>query len=107
MGSPSPRLQALYDRRSQEQEILRAAKHGPLQSLSDRELALQRQPVTIYPPGTQQRVQAWVRFGPEPVRVRATLVRSTPTAAGIEFHADGTTFKCWVWGNAVAVDEGT
>lgn len=104
MGSPSPRLQALYDKRSQEQEILKAARHGPLQSLTDAELALMRQPVTIYPLGTQRRVEAWVRFGPEPVRVRATLVRSTPAAAGIEFQADGRTYRCWVWGNAVTVD---
>jgi len=33
--------------------------------------------------------------------VRATLLRSTPKAAGIEFRAEGNTYQCWVWGNAV------
>lgn len=105
MGSPSPRLQVALDRRTQAQEILKAAARGPLQSLTDRELTLQKQPLTIYPLGTQPRVRAWVRFGSEPVQVAAALVRSTPTAAGIEFRSDGKTYRCWVWGSAVAVDD--
>ena len=47
MGS-SKRLATYYDMRSQHQEILRAARSGPLQSLTDRELAFREQPVTIY-----------------------------------------------------------
>lgn len=104
MGNPGARLSAYYDRRSQEQSIVEAARHGPLQSLSDRELDRLEQPVTIYP--RPRKVKAWVRFGPEPVRVDALLVRSTPTAAGVEFSADDQTFRCWVWGNAVVLDDG-
>ena len=84
---------------SQHQAILAAAKHGPLQTLTDRELDVREQPVTIYP--QPKRVRAWVRFGPESVRVDAKLMRSTPLAAGIEFRAEQQTFRCWLWGNAV------
>ncbi|WP_449407164.1 hypothetical protein [Microbacterium maritypicum] len=103
MGT-SRRLAPYYDMRSQHQEILRAAKAGPLQSLTDRELALREHPVTIYPQ-PYRAVRAWVRFGPEAVRVDAKLCRSTPLAVGIEFRAGEQVFRCWVWGNAVTVDE--
>lgn len=99
MGS-SKRLAAHYDMRSQHQEILRAARAGPLQSLTDRELALREHPLTIYPQ-PYRAVRAWVRFGSQSVRVDAKLARSTPLAAGVEFRAEDLTFRCWVWGNAV------
>ncbi|TCJ28903.1 hypothetical protein E0W80_04550 [Microbacterium sp. PI-1] len=86
---------------SQERSILEAAKRGPLQSLTDREMDAREQPMTIYP--RPKRVRAWVRFGAEAIRVDAKLVRSTPLAAGIEFRAAGETFRCWVWGNAVVL----
>lgn len=82
-----------------------AAKHGPLQSLTPRELALDAQAVTVYPPRLQRRLKAWVRFGSESVRVDATLMRSTPLAVGIEFRAEEQTFRCWVWGNAVEIED--
>lgn len=104
MGS-SKRLAPYYDMQAQHQAILKAAKCGPLQSLTDLELALRETPVTVYPHAVQQRVRAWVRFGPEVVRVDAKLVRSTPLAAGIEFRAEDQTFRCWVWGNAVEVEQ--
>lgn len=100
MGT-SKRLASLYDRYSEHQAILDAAKRGPLQSLTDRELDHTEHPMTIYP--RPKKVRAWVRFGPEPVRVEAKLVRSTPLAAGIEFRAGDQAFRCWVWGNAVTV----
>lgn len=103
MGT-SKRLAPYYDMQAQHQSILSAAKSGPLQSLSDRELALREQPVTIYP-RPYRVVSAWVRFGPTPIRVDAKLARSTPTAAGIEFRAGDQTFRCWVWGNAVTVED--
>lgn len=98
MGS-SRRLATYYHMRSQHQEILNAARSGPLQSLTDRELALREQPVTIYPQ-PYRRVQVWVRFGARAIRVDAKLARSTPFAAGIEFRAEDQTFRRWVWGNA-------
>lgn len=104
MGS-SKRLAPLYDMYSQHQAILAAAKRGPLQSLSERELALDQHAVTIYPRALQRKVTAWVRFGPEAARVDAKIVRSTSLAAGIEFRAGEQTFRCWVWGNAVTLQE--
>lgn len=99
MGT-SKRLAPLYDRYSQHSAIAEAARSGPLQSLTSRELALNEHPLTIYP-RPHRDVLAWVRFGPEAVRVEAKLLRSTPLAAGIEFRAHEQTYRCWVWGNAV------
>ncbi|WP_433584535.1 hypothetical protein [Microbacterium hydrocarbonoxydans] len=95
----------MLDMQSQWSSIREVAKHGPLQSLTERELNLSEQPLTIYPYALQRRVRAWVRFGPESIRVDARLVRSTPLAAGIEFRCDQVTLRCWVWGNAVTVDD--
>ncbi|MEV8250506.1 hypothetical protein AB0O87_06240 [Microbacterium sp. NPDC076768] len=94
-------LSEFRDKQSRERSILEAAKHGHLQSLTDREMGVREQPMTIYP--RPRHVRAWVRFGPEAVRVDAKLVRSTRLAAGIEFRAGDQTFRCWVWGNAVAL----
>lgn len=93
MGS-SKRLAAHYDMRAQHQEILRAARSGPLQSPTDRELALREQPLTIYPRPHRQ-IQAWVRFGAKAVRVDAKLIRSTPRAVGFEFRAEEQVYRCW------------
>lgn len=103
MGNPGATLSAYRDMQSQARSIIQASKHGPLQSLSPRELDAREQPMTIYP--RPKRVRAWVRFGPEPVRVDAKLMRSTPLAAGIEFRAGDETYRCWVWGNAVELAE--
>lgn len=102
MGS-SKRLAEHYDLRAAARAILTAAAAGPLQSLSKHELELDCQPVTTYP--RPQRVRAWVRFGPEPIRVEAALMRTTPHAAAIQFTAEDQTFRCWVWGNAVTMSE--
>lgn len=101
MGNPGATLSAYRDMQSQAGEVLEAAKRGPLQSLTEREMDVREQPMTIYP--RPKRVRAWVRFGPEAVRVDAKLVRSTPLAAGVEFRAGDQLFRCWVWGNAVAI----
>jgi hypothetical protein len=101
MGRPSALREAATEKRMHDQAILEAARHGPLQSLTEREREASAQPVTIYPWDAQRRVRAWVRFGPESVRVDARIVRSTALAAGIEFKAAGQTYRCWVWGNAV------
>lgn len=82
-------------------EILAAAKVGPPRSLTDREIGVREQPTMIYP--RPRRVRAWVRFGGVAVRVDASLLRSTPPAAGIEFRAEDQTYRCWVWGNAVVL----
>ncbi|WCD91500.1 hypothetical protein [Microbacterium sp. nov. GSS16] len=105
MGRPSALREANVDRRSQWASIREAAKRGPLQSLTERELALDEHPMTVYPWRLQRRVRAWVRFGPESIRVDAKIVRSTPLAAGIEFRCEDQTLRCWVWGNAVQLDD--
>lgn len=99
------RVKAANDMRSYRASVIAASKRGPLQSLTDRELALRDTPVTVYPRNLQRRVRVWVRFGAEAIQVDAKLMRSTPLAAGIEFSAEGQTFRCWVWGNAVQVSE--
>lgn len=101
MRNPGATLSAYRDMQSQARSVTAAAKHGPLQSLTEREMDAREQPMTIYP--RPKRVRAWVWFGPEAVRVDAKLVRSTPLAAGVEFRAGEQTFRCWVWGNAVAL----
>ena len=103
MGS-NVRYAAHYDR-LQEERILESftMRHGPLQSLSEDELELDRIPMTVYPEGHRPKVKAWVRFGPKQARVDAVLARSTSKAAGVEFEIRGKTYQCWVWGNAVEV----
>lgn len=103
MGNLGMTLSAYRDMQSQARSILEAAKHGPLQPLTAREMDIREQPMTIYP--RPKRVRAWVRFCPEAVRVDAKLARSTPLAAGIEFRAEDQTFRCWAWGNAVVLDD--
>lgn len=105
MGRPSALREANIDMRSQWASIREAAKHGPLQTLTPRELALEDNPMTVYPWRLQRKVKAWVRFGPESIRVDAKIVRSTPLAAGIEFRCEEHTLRCWVWGNAVQLAE--
>lgn len=62
MGS-GKRLAAHFDMSAQHREVLSAARAGPQQSLTDREVALREQPLTIYPQ-PYRRVRASVRFGP-------------------------------------------
>lgn len=95
------RVKAANDLRAYRASVIAASKVGPLQTLTERELDLRETPVTIYPSASQPRVRAWVRFGPKAILVDARLARSTTKAAGIEFRAEGQTFRCWVWGNAV------
>lgn len=99
------RVKAANDARAYRASVVAESKRGPLQSLTDRELALRDTPVTVYPRNLQRRVLAWVRFGGEAIRVEAKLMRSTPLAAGIEFSAEGQTWRCWVWGGAVLIPE--
>ncbi len=46
MGSPDSTLSAYRDKQSRERSILEAAKHGPLQSLTDREMDVREQPMS-------------------------------------------------------------
>lgn len=79
--------------------LLKIARENPLQSLTEKELQLDVLPLTIYPRPLV--AKAWVRFGSIPSHVSCVIVRSTSTAAGIEFRIREKVFRCWVWGNAV------
>lgn len=81
--------------------LLKIARENPLQSLTEKELQLDVAPVTIYPKPI--RAKAWVRFGAIPSHVDCWIQRSTADAAGISFKIRDQTFRCWVWGNAVAI----
>ena len=76
-----------------------AATAGPLQSLTDAELELDREPLTISP--QPHPVRAWVRFGSTAIRVDAEACRWTERAVGIRFNAGGRELRAWVWSSAV------
>lgn len=75
------------------------ATAGPLQSLADAELELDREPVTIAP--RPQQVRAWVRFGPTAIQVDAEACRWTQRAVGIRFMVGDREHRAWVWSSAV------
>jgi hypothetical protein len=89
------RVDAMMDERI----LQRISADGPLQSLSDAELELDKLAITVTP--TPERVRAWVRFGTTPVQVEAEAMRWTSRAIGIRFHVMGQEQRCWVWASAV------
>jgi hypothetical protein len=88
------------DRRVGERIVERDAAEGPLQRLTDPELELDRQPLTIDP--HPKPAKAWVRFGNTPVLVNALVHRWTPRACGISFEVAGKPMRTWVWVSAVS-----
>lgn len=83
--------------------LLKMARENPLQSLTKKELQLDVLPMTIYP--KPLRARAWVRFGKIATQFDCVIVRSTSTAAGIQFWIRDKRFQCWVWGNAVTMSD--
>lgn len=83
--------------------LLKIARENPLQTLTEKELDLDVTPVTIYPKPV--RAKAWVRFGAIPHHTECWIHRTTTNAAGISFTIRDKTFRCWVWGNAVSVND--
>ena len=83
--------------------LLKIARENPLQSLTEKELRLDETPVTIYP--NPIRAKAWIRFGAIPMHVDCWIHRTTSDAAGVSFTIRDKTFRCWVWGNAVALPD--
>lgn len=102
MGSSS-RYADFYDHEAEQRMLVKYAAAGKLQTLSPQELDARNAPVTIYP--RPRKVRVWVRFGEQHARITASLCRTTSTAAGVEFRIRDETFRCWVWGNAVTVDD--
>jgi hypothetical protein len=87
------------DKRMDDRILESLTRAGTLQSLTREELDLDHQPVTTDPkPG---KVRAWVRFGPQPVRVDAVAAMWTKDAVAISFHVGEREYRAWVWTNAV------
>ena len=93
-----------FDRLLDDRVLASLAVKGGLQCLTDPELALDRDPITIDP--KPKPVLAWVRFYDQPVRVRALAHRWTPKAVGVKFTAGGKEYATWVWSDAVDPDPG-
>lgn len=74
MGT-SKRYAHVVDVQMNERVLQRAARSGPLQTLSAEELALDRIALTIDP--IPKPVSAWVRFGDTPILVNAEACRWT------------------------------
>lgn len=101
MGT-NKRYAAHYHRLMDHRIAESVAAHGNLQSLTAEELNLSQEPITIDP--RPRAVQAWVRFGQAPLRVRAVATRRTAQAVGVEFDIPGRSYRTWVWRGAVTDD---
>lgn len=88
------------ERLTQERELREASKHGPLQSLSQDQLGLWREPVTIVPDATKLYARAWLRFGDTDVRADVRVLRWTDHAVGVAVEVGGESMRCWVWRGA-------
>jgi hypothetical protein len=88
------RVDAMMDDRI----LQRISSDGPLQTLSDAELELDKLALTVTP--KPEKVRAWVRFGATPVHVDAEAMRWTSRAIGIRFYVMGEERRCWVWASA-------
>lgn len=88
-----------YDKLIENRLFVEISKRGSLQSLSERELELERSPVTIDPRPSPAR--AWVRFGPHPVLVDVLVDRWTDRAVGVKFMVGDVEMRAWVYTGAV------
>lgn len=99
MGT-NKRYARAIDQRMDARIVERIAREGgPLQSLSNAELELDRLPWTRDP--KPKPVRAWVRFGPTPVLVDAEVCGWTEHAVAVRFTIAGNEFRAWVWASAV------
>lgn len=87
-------------RLAQERELREARARGPLQSLSDEQLALGSRAVSIAPARPALWARAWLRFGDVDVRATVRVLRWTRDAVGVEVDTDGEALRCWVWRGA-------
>ncbi|MDR6868432.1 hypothetical protein J2Y69_003048 [Microbacterium resistens] len=88
-----------YPNLGEDRRAEKIAASAPLQTLTPEELRTSRYPLTRDPQPAW--VQAWVRYGDQPLRVRARAVMWTPHAVGVEFMIAGEVQRCWVWASAV------
>jgi hypothetical protein len=95
----------LAEKRAQERELRQARERGPLQSLTDDQLRLHRETVSIPPERPGLWAWAWLRFGLDGhVRCKVRIARWTESAVGVELRLyDDEVLRCWVWRGAVEV----
>lgn len=98
MGT-NKRYAAQIDRRMDARILERIAAEFPLQTLTPKERQVDTLPVTRDP--QPKSCTAWVRFGPHPVQVEASVVVWNDVACGILFTVAEKELRCWVWSNAV------
>jgi len=92
-------------RLAEERELREARQHGPLQTLSEEQLSLDRRPVTIVPPRAQVWARAWIRFGDADIRATVRVLRWTDDAVGIGVTVDNEKLRAWIWRGACTVIE--
>lgn len=85
---------------AEERELREARGHGQLHSLTDEQLALSRNALTIAPERVDLWARAWLRFGDVDVRCTVRVRRWTDDAVGVEAAIDGERLRCWVWRGA-------
>lgn len=98
MGS-NRRYAGHYDQLMDARILARTAASGPLQSLTEAELQLDKEPLTRDP--KPKPVRAWVRFGPTPALVDAEACSWTANAVAIRFTIGEKQYRAWVWASAV------
>ena len=86
---------------AEERELRAARKSGLLQSLTDAQIRLGREVVSIVPDGAEMWGRAWLRFGTIDVRACVRVMRWTSDAVGVEVDIAGERLRCWVWQGAV------
>src|SRR4051794_20635064 len=80
-GNEHCELPVYYDRLRDDKILASLAANGGLQSLSDRELELERELLTV--DRDPKPVKAWVRFYSTPLRVDAWAIRWTSKAVEV------------------------
>lgn len=89
------------EQRAQLHRLLEARKRGHLHSLTEEQLRLSTQVVSIAPERVTLKALAWLRFGDAEVRCAVRVKRWTDDAVGIEVDVGEETLRCWVWQGAV------
>lgn len=99
MGT-NKRYPNITPQRAEERELREASKQGQLHTLSDEQLRLYSQVVSIAPTRRALWGLAWLRFGSVDVRCSVKILRWTADAVGVEVDVDGTPQRCWIWQGA-------
>lgn len=85
---------------AEQRELRDARAKGPLQTLTDAQLRLGTQVLSIAPERAPMWARAWLRFGDVDLRCTVRVRRWTADAVGVEVDVDGEALRCWVWQGA-------